>query len=54
MFPIIGFHIHKILGIIESQIDMKRIFPLVGMLIILTRCHLQLDNLNNLIFVRKN
>ncbi len=52
-FPIIGFLIHQILGIIESQIEMKRCFSLVGTLTILTRCNLELNNLNNLIFMRK-
>jgi len=54
MFIIIGFLTHQILGIIESQIEMKIFFFLVGMLTILTRCHLQLNNLSNLIFVRNN
>ncbi len=54
MFLIIGFLNHQILWIIESQIEMKRFFSLVGMLTILTRCHLQLDNLNFLIFLRTN
>jgi len=53
MFPIIGFLTHQILGIIESQIEMKKKKSLVRTLTILTRYHLQLDNLNNLIFVRK-
>ncbi len=54
MFLIVGFCAREILGIVGSQIEIERIFLLVGILINLKRCHLQLENLNKLIFVNKN
>lgn len=54
MFPTIGFLVHKILGIVESKIEMEMIFSLTRMLINLRRFHLQLDNLEKFIFVSKN
>ncbi len=44
----------QILGIVGSQIQTERIFSLVGNLINLRRCHLQLKNLEKLINVNKN
>jgi len=44
LFPIIVFLAPQILGIVGSQIDIKRIFSLVGIL----------TNLRRLIFVSKN
>ncbi len=52
MFPTIGFFVRKILGIIGSQIETKRIFSLVGILINLERC-LQSKNLEKLNFMNK-
>jgi hypothetical protein len=46
MFPTIGFLVH--------QIETKRIFSLVGILINLRRYRIQLENLEKLIFVNKN
>jgi hypothetical protein len=40
MFPTIGFLVHKILGIVGSQIETKRIFSLVGFFTSLKKCHL--------------
>jgi hypothetical protein len=37
MFPIVGFYVRPILEIIGSQIETKRIFSLVGILINLKR-----------------
>jgi hypothetical protein len=54
MFPPIGFYARQILGIFRSQIEMKRIFSLVGILTSFKRCCLQSKNLDNLIFVNKN
>jgi hypothetical protein len=54
MFAIVGFLACQILGIVGSQIETKRIFSLAGILTNLRRCHLQLENLENLIFVSKN
>jgi hypothetical protein len=54
MFPIVGFSTKKILRIVGSQIETKRIFSLGGILTRLRRCRSQLENLDELIFVRKN
>jgi hypothetical protein len=54
MFPTIGFLAYQILGIIGSQIETKRIFSLASILTNLRRYRLQLENLENLIFVSKN
>jgi hypothetical protein len=51
MFPTSGFCARQILEIVGSQIEIERIFSLVEILINLKRCHLQLENLNKLIFV---
>jgi hypothetical protein len=54
MFQTIGFLVRQILGIVGSQIDIEKIFSLVEILTNLRRCHLQLENLENLFFVNKN
>ncbi len=54
MFPTIGFLVHKILGIVESEIEMEMVFSLARIITILRRFHLQLDNLEKLIFVDEN
>jgi hypothetical protein len=54
MFPTFGFCARQILRIVGFQIETKIIFSLVGILINLRRCCLQLKNLNKLIFVNKN
>jgi hypothetical protein len=54
MFPTIGFLVHKILGIVESEIEMEMVFSLARIITILRRFHLQLDNLEKFIFVNKN
>jgi len=54
MFFTIGFYVKQILGIIGSQIEIERIFPLDGILISFRRCRLQSENLDKLIFVDKN
>jgi hypothetical protein len=46
--------VYHILGIVRSQIEIKNIFSLVGILINLCQCKLQTDNLERLIFVNKN
>jgi hypothetical protein len=41
MFPTIGFLVHQILGIVESQIEIEKVFSLVGILTNLRRYCLQ-------------
>ncbi len=41
LFPIVAFLVHHILGIVCSQIEIKRFFSLVEILTNLRRCHLQ-------------
>jgi len=51
MFPIVGFFVLQILlGIVGSQIKMKKIFFLAKIFINLKRYHLQSNNLDKLIF----
>jgi hypothetical protein len=54
MFPIFAFLAHQILGIVESQIEIERIFSLVDIFTNLRRCHVQTNNLERLIFMSKN
>jgi len=54
MFPIVGFLIQQILGIVESQIEIERIFLRLEFLLILGDVVLQIENLEKLIFVNKN
>jgi hypothetical protein len=54
MFSIVGFLAYQILGIIRSQIEIERNFSSPSRLPNLRRCHLQLNNLERLIFVNKN
>jgi hypothetical protein len=54
LFPTMTFIVCQILGIVGFQIETERIFSLVGILTNLKRCHVQLDNLNKIIFVSKN
>ncbi len=53
MFSIVGVFVKQILGIIESQIDIERIFSLARILTSFKRCHLKSKNLDKLIFVKK-
>ncbi len=53
MFPKIGFISHQNLDIINSQIEIKMIFPLARILSNFKRC-LQSNNLDKLTFVNKN
>ncbi len=53
-FSLVTFITCQILGIVSSQIEIEKIFSLVGMFANLKKCRLQLDNLNKLIFVTKN
>jgi hypothetical protein len=53
IFPIIGFFAHEILGVVRPQIEIEWIFFLVGTLINLRNCCLQLDNFKKLIFANK-
>jgi hypothetical protein len=54
MFPIVGFLTHQILGIVESQVEIERIFLWLEFLLILGDVVLQIENLEKLIFVNKN
>ncbi len=42
------------MGVVESQIEIDRIFSLVGILTNLRRCRLKTENLKKLMFVNKN
>jgi hypothetical protein len=53
-FLIVGFCARQILGIVGCQIEIERIFSLIGILTNLRRYHLQSKNLDKLIFVSKN
>jgi hypothetical protein len=44
----------KNLSISTNQIEIKMISSIVEIFISLCKCHLQIDNLNKLIFVNKN
>lgn len=48
------FLAHQILSIVRSQVEMKRIFSLIGILTTFFKSHLQMTNLEKLIFVNKN
>jgi hypothetical protein len=48
------FVLKKILGIVGYQIELEKIFSLVGILTNLMRCRLQSNFLNKLIFINKN
>jgi hypothetical protein len=48
------FFSKQILRIIGSQIEIEKIFSLILILTNLKKCHLQLENLENLISVSKN
>ncbi len=54
MFPTIAFCARQILGIVEFQIEIERIFSLGRILTSFRRGHLQSENLYKLIFVNKN
>jgi len=53
MFPIIDFLVKQILGIVSFQIEIERIFFLFCWCTNSRKCHLQLENLEKLIFVNK-
>ncbi len=53
MFPTVGFCARKLLRIVGFQIEIKKIFPLIGILTSLQRCCLQSNFLDKLIFVSK-
>jgi hypothetical protein len=53
MFFTIGFLAQQILEIVGSQIETKRIFSLVGILVNLRKCHLQTNNLKKLVLLTK-
>jgi hypothetical protein len=54
MFHIVGFLARKVLGIVGSHIETKKIFSLIGILTNLRRFCLRTKNLEKLIFVNKN
>ncbi len=43
----------KSLGLWDYKIEIEKIFSLVGILTNLKRCRLKIDNLDNLIFIKK-
>jgi hypothetical protein len=54
MFLTIGYLAWHNLKIVGLQIEIEKIFFLVGILTNLTRCRLQIKKLEKLIFVNKN
>jgi hypothetical protein len=54
MFLTIGFCVKQNFKIVGSQIEIEKIFSLLGTFISIRRCHLQFKILDNLIFVNKN
>jgi hypothetical protein len=50
-FPNVNFLAKQIFGILGSQIEIKRVFNLVKVLIALRCCHLQMENLDHIIIV---
>jgi hypothetical protein len=54
LFSIVSFLVHHILGIVCSQIEIKKKISLAGIFTNLRRYHLQSNNLDKIIFVSKN
>jgi hypothetical protein len=54
MFLKIGFLACQIIGVVKSQIEIERFFSLMGTLTNVRRHHLQMNNLEKLIFMNKN
>jgi hypothetical protein len=54
MFPTIATLVRLILGISTSQIEIEKVFSIVGMFITIHKRWLQTKNLDKLIFVNKN
>jgi hypothetical protein len=50
----VAFLAKQIMGILSSQIEIKWVFSLVGVLITLRCSHLQLENMDRIIIVVKN
>jgi hypothetical protein len=53
-FPIIAILVQYIISILVSRIKIECILFIVGILIALHRCHVQMNNMDKLIFVNKN
>ncbi len=53
MFPIVGFLVQQIFGVVGSQIEIEGIFSLPKIFINLRKCCLHTENLEKLIFVNK-
>ncbi len=49
-----GFLVKQILGIMGSQIETKCVFSLANVLTTLKHCHLQVENMDQIIIVVKN
>jgi hypothetical protein len=49
-----GFLAKEIFGILGSQIETKLVFCLVGVLIALRHCHLQVENMDHIINLVNN
>ncbi len=54
MFHVVSFLVRQILRIARSQIEIQKIFSLIGIRTNLKRCCLQSKNLKKLMFVKKN
>jgi hypothetical protein len=53
-FPNMGFLAKQILGILGSQIEIERVFSLASVLTTLRHCHLQMENMDQIIMMVKN
>jgi hypothetical protein len=53
-FPNISFIARQIFEILGFEIEMERIFSIVGVLTSLCRCRLGVDNLDKLVIIMKN
>jgi hypothetical protein len=53
-FPNVAFYAKQILGIPVSQIEIKEVLNLVGVLITLRCCHLQVENMDWIVIVVKS
>jgi len=54
LFSIVVFLACQIFRIMGLQIEIEKVFSLVGILTNLKRCKLKIDNLDKLIFINKN
>jgi len=53
-FSNVGFLAKQVFGIVGSQIEIEKMFNLIGVLTALKRCHLQVQNLDQIITIINN